>query len=129
MISRSEGHNYQQIRLLFWILSIGENVVIHPEGGRTMKGSSFVHLKDRRVKRIESKAAKMIARIGANIIPVFVEKEEELAGASTSYISLLIGRQKPMVIYIGESYKPEYSKSYIELNRELEQKILRAGLS
>lgn len=128
MISRSAAYNYQQIRQLYRILSSKESVVIHPEGGRTMKGTCFVHLNGRRVRRIESNAATLVARISGAIIPVFVEKEEELAGVTSSFIGLITGRQPPMVIHIGESYRPDKSMNSTELNRELEQKILKAGL-
>lgn len=129
VISRSEGQNYQQIKQLYRILGCGENVVIHPEGGRTMKGTCFVQLDGRRVRRIESNAATLVARVNGFIIPVFVEKKEELVSVTSSIIGLLTGQQAPMTIHIGEPYRPDHKKSSTELNRELEQKILKAGLS
>lgn len=129
MISRSEGSNYLPMRQVYKILSSGENIVIHPEGGRTGKGSDFVQVKSRRVRRIEGNATMLVARLNSVVIPVYVEKKEELASVSSSLINLFIGRQAPIVIYIGDSYKPDSTKSCDELNKELEQKILKAGLS
>ncbi|MEX2341283.1 MAG: lysophospholipid acyltransferase family protein [Candidatus Paceibacterota bacterium] len=129
MISRSEGRNYLPIRQLYRILNSGENIVIHPEGGRTEKGSSFVQLKKRRLRKIESNATMLIARLGGVIIPVFVDKREELATVSSSVFGLFTGKQAPMVIHIGEPYRPDSKKNSTELNQELEQKILKAGLS
>lgn len=129
MISRLEGRNYLPIRQLHRILSSGESVVIHPEAGRTEKGTSFVHLKTRRLRKIESSAVMLTARLDAVIIPVFVEKQEELASVSSSIFSLLMGRQAPMIVYIGNPYKPNSNRSATELNQELEQKILKAGSS
>lgn len=128
MISRSDGRNYLPIRQLHRILNSRENLVIHPEAGRTMKGSSFSSLESRRVRKIESNAALLIARLDGTIVPVFVEKQEELASVSSSLFGLLTGKQPPMLIWVGLPYKPDANKSATELNQELEQKILEAGL-
>jgi 1-acyl-sn-glycerol-3-phosphate acyltransferase len=89
------------------VLSSGFSIVVHPEGGRTLKGAT-IERSHRRMRRVSATAAKLAHRIGGRILPVWVEMREnmqrDLPGFAALFVRLVQPRYWPVTITFGKSY-------------------------
>lgn len=88
----------------------GDTVVIHPEGGRTHKGTDFVHHGSRHVRRIKTKVPAIIKTTNAAVLPAWVDR------GTWPLCRIHFGRVQDGALFSGD-----------DANRKLEEAILTAG--
>jgi len=129
------GHSATALRKAHFVLESGCSLVIHPEGGRTGKGSSHIQKCNRKLRRIpRTPIIRLAQKTEAKILPVWIDfKGAELVcvpGARGALLQIFHDTVRlcsdGMVIYFGEPYNIPLIKDHDEAVFELEQRILSA---
>lgn len=91
-------------------------IAIHPEGGRTYKGSEHIYSVDgkRCIRRIETNTHRLIQDARATVLPIWIEYKS--------------GKWPFAFVHFGEAFSwQELSGENGEARKKLEEKILNAG--
>lgn len=72
-ISRRDPSAYPTARIMYQRLRDGGNVIVYPEGGRTIKGETFIEKGDRRVRPCRENPLRVAALARALILPVWID--------------------------------------------------------
>lgn len=110
------------------LLESGRNVVIHPEGGRTVKGKDFRRFGGRKVRRIRTLVPKIACRADAHILPTYVWMRRVNRPLSfwDGLVRLFSRNHTPIVISFARTYRVRSPVCIDAENERLEQKILSA---
>lgn len=103
----------------------GDNIIIHPEGGRTCKGSRFAWNSSRRMRVIRSNIASCTIVGRGKILPVWIDFYDETPESFFSGLWQMMWKRR-MIIYFGEVYEPNRDETRRERNLTLAEKILSA---
>jgi 1-acyl-sn-glycerol-3-phosphate acyltransferase len=109
------------------ILKDGGIVVIHPEGGRTIKGAEFTRLGGRRVRRIRSLVPWIAAESSARILPVWISIRRVRTPVTygEGVVRLFHRSHCPIIFSFGHGpYAIAHPVHMREENKKLEQLIL-----
>lgn len=109
-------------------LRSGECIVIHPEAGRTIKGTEFLRSGGRRIRRIHTFVPDIAARTGASILPVYVtmRRVDRPLSLKDSIVRMFRRGYGPIIISFGEPYCVNKSFEREHENKHLERSILSA---
>lgn len=91
-------------------------VAVHPEGGRTYKGSEFIYSADgeRCIRRIETNTHRLICDAHATVLPLWIEYKS--------------GKWPFAFVHFGEAFGwQELPSDNGESRKKIEEKILNAG--
>lgn len=106
-------------------------IVVHPEGGRTSKGTEFRYYGGRRIRRIRSAVPWVAHQAGARILPLWIGMR--LIGPKHTGRALHFGdglrrlfnrRYHPVIVSFGEPYRTQDPFILAVENEVLEYKIL-----
>ena len=106
------------------VLEAGGVVVVHPEAGRTGKGTSFIHKDDRRLRGFLSSVPTLARRTNAMILPLWVSGAERVLPIGSMFPRLW---RSKIVLSFGVPYKPgEREKGKAEESLILAQAMLNS---
>ncbi len=107
-IDRSEpSKNKYAFRRIRQVLETGGVVVIHPEAGRTGKGTTFIHKDSRRLREFVSSVPTLAHRTHATILPLWVEGADKVIPIGTAIPHFF---RSKIVLSFGTPYKPDDTK-------------------
>jgi 1-acyl-sn-glycerol-3-phosphate acyltransferase len=106
-------------------LQAHENIIIHPEGGRTCKGTTFNGDNRRQLRTITSSAAACAVVGRAKVLPVWIDFPVSAPESMRASFFRLLFQQK-MIVHFGRPYLPSRRQSQTQLNQTLAEKILSA---
>ena len=110
------------------LLQAGRTIVIHPEGGRTIKGDDFRRFGGRKVRRIRTLVPKIAERVGAHIMPAYVwmRRVDRPLSFWDGIVRLFRRDRTPIVISFARTYRVRSPMQLNVENEKLEKKILSA---
>lgn len=109
------------------LLLQGEVLVLHPEGGRTTKGTHFLSIEDRRLRLPLSEGVSFLAGLPeVEILPVWVEFKGEPLHAVESYRSLIA---RGLTISVGESFCVDVTQKGKKYRTERMERIAKSILT
>lgn len=115
-------------RAAYDILADGRVLVFYPEAGYTCDGRTFAEYADRRMQELATSAVpRMARRSNALILPIRIDFEGVAQRLTMLRALMWVMRGHSMTIHIGKAYRVAEEHSSDEADRELEQRILRAG--
>ncbi len=124
-VDRSERNkNNRTFYALTDILLARGVIIIHPEAGRTGKGTTFIHKDGRRVRRFLSRVPTLARHTGAIILPLWVEGADKVLPIGTAIPRFF---RSKIILSFGIPYRPQEEESNrIEESAILAQAILNS---
>ena len=121
-VDRSEpDKNKYTLQKLTHVLLAGGVVVIHPEAGRTGKGTAFICKNNRCVREFVSSVPALARRTDATILPLWVEGASAVLPIGTAIPHFFRAK---VILSFGVPYKPQGK----ELNRQKESLVLAKAI-
>lgn len=110
---------------LVQLVDEGHNVIVHPESGRTCKGSRFLEKNGRRMRVFSSSIASCALAERIRIIPVWIEFYDKAPESFLAGLWRITWRHR-MTVHFGSLYETNPNETREERNNTLAERILSA---